>query len=400
MATRTEPVLSEEVALVIGGQAHTRWERYRIDSSLLTPADAWELSLWATRAAGKDTVQPTRLLPEYVKAGADVKLLMGGELVLTGRIDSIEEPLDKTQHGVQITGRDFGAALIDCSVPLLSMQNATLASIIIRAVLPFGITKVKEKAKPKAPRQTVHTEPGQTVWDWLVAACEANQVWPWFAPDGTLVIGAPDYDTEPVANLVLRMEDGSGSARGNNMKRLHRHTSIHDRYTHFTVLAQAAGTGEDGHSVSATVKDDDLLADFPTLYRPKVVLDGNAENTALATSRANKLLADSMMASERLHVTVAGHRIRKEGQAPSQKGVLWEAGMRVHVLSEPHGVDDIYFVIKRTIEGGRESGTETHLELIADGSWLLNLAKVKGKRKSNTGKKNLKYTNPAAGALQ
>lgn len=398
MATRVEPTLSEVVALVIGGQAHTRWERYRIDSDLLTPADAWEVSLWATRGAGEDTILPMRLLPDYVVAGADVKLLMGGELVLSGRIDSIEEPLDKTQHGVHITGRDLGAALIDCSVPMLAMQNATLATIIRRAVQPFGINQIAYKAKASAPRQTVHTEPGQTVWDWLLAACEANQVWPWFKPDGTLVIGEPDYSDQtnaPAANLVLRMEDGTGSAKGNNIKRLHRHTSIHSRFTHFTVLAQGAGTGGEGHSVSATVKDDDLLVDFPTLYRPKVVLDGNAENTALATSRANKLLADSIMASERLHVTVAGHRIRT---ADGKAGKLWEAGMRVHVLSEPHGVDDVYFVMKRTFEGGRESGTETHLDLIVDGSWLLNLAKVKGKRKSNTGKKNLKYTNPAAGA--
>ncbi len=402
MATPSS-ALSEEVVLVVDGRAHTRWERYRIDSDLLTPADAWDLSLWASRSAGEDTLQPMRLLPDYVTAGAEVQLLLGGERVLRGRIDSVEETLDKSQHTVQMSGRDFGAALVDCSVPMLSLKNATLDQIIKSVVKPvapskigsFGIDKVDYRAKLGAPRQTVHTEPGQTVWDWLLAACEANQVWPWFAPDGTLVIGSPDYSNEtnpPAANLVLRAEDGAGSASGNNIKRLHRHKSIHSRYTHITVLAQSAGTGEEGHNALATVQDDDLLADYPSLYRPKTVLDGNAESQDLALRRANKLLADSRMAGERLHITVAGHRIRT---ADGSKGGLWQAGMRVRVLSEPHGVDDIYFVMKRTFEGGRQSGTQTELELVLDGTWLLNLAKVKGKRKSNTGKKNSKYVAPS-----
>lgn len=397
MATQTKPALSEEIALLIDGQVHTRWSRYRIDSDLLTPADAWDLSLWASRSAGEDTVQPLRLLPQNVTPGASVRLLMNGEQVLTGMIDSVEETLDKTQHSVQITGRDLGAALIDCSVPLLSMKNATLETIVRKAVQPFGINQIAYKTKASAPRQTVHTEPGQTVWDWLLAACEANQVWPWFAPDGTLVIGEPDYSdatNAPAASLVLKVDDDKGAANGNNIKRLHRHKSVHSRFTQITVLGQAAGDGGDGHSVSAVAEDKQLLADFPQLYRPKAILDGNAESQKLAQARADKLLADAIMASERLHVTVAGHRIRKEGDT---RGLLWQAGMRVHVLSEPHGIDDIYFVMRRTFEGGRESGTETHLELILDGTWLLNLAKVKGKRKSNTGKKNIKYQ-PTASA--
>ncbi len=393
--------LWEEVTLLVDGRAHTQWERYRIDSDLLTPADAWELSLWASRAAGEDTLQPLRLLPQYVTPGASVKLLVGGETVLTGRIDAVEEPLDKTQHSVSITGRDLGAALVDCSVPMLSMRDATLETIIRRVLQPsFGINQIAYKAKGTAPRHTVHTEPGQTAWDWLMAGCEANQVWPWFAPDGTLVIGQPDYDNAtnaPVATLVLRVNDGSGSANSNNIKRLHRHKSIHSRFTHITVLAQGAGDGEEGrHDVKGTATDDGLIADFPGLYRPKVVLDGNAGTAKLAEARANKLMADSIMNSERLHITVAGHRVR---MADNSRGVLWEAGMRVHVLSEPHGVDDVYFVIKRSFERSRHSGTESHLELIPDGSWLLNLAQIKGKRKSNTGKKNVKLL-PITGAPQ
>lgn len=225
------------------------------------------------------------------------------------------------------------------------------------------------------------------MWEWLQAACEAQHVWPWFTPAGVLVIGAPDYTAAPVASLVLR-QDG----RGNNMKSMHRHRSVHSRFTEVTVLGQAAGTGGDGVAhLTATAKDTALLASLPGLYRPRVVLDGNAETLALAQARARaaKLLADGIMESERLNITVRGHRVRStDGK---EAGVLWEPGQRVHVLSEPHGVDAVYFIIRRTFTLDGYSGTQTNLECIIDGSWLLNVEVVKGKRKRNTGKKNAKY---------
>ena len=59
---------------------------------------------------------------------------------------------------------------------------ATLDQIIKRAVMPLGITQVQYRAKLAEPRRKVHSEPGQTVWDWLQAACEAQHVWPWMTP--------------------------------------------------------------------------------------------------------------------------------------------------------------------------------------------------------------------------
>lgn len=374
----------DAVALVISGQAHTRWSNYRIDSDLQTPADAWEMSLWATRGEGEDVQRPLRLLPEQVRPSADVRLMVGGDVVLVGRIDSVDSTIDKNQHGVQITGRDLAAQLVDCGVPLLSLQMATLEQIIKQAAGPLGITQVEYRAKLAEPRRKVHSEPGQTVWDWLQVACEAQHVWPWMTPAGVLVIGEPDYTTPPVASLVLRLD-----GRGNNVKSLTYHRSMHSRFTHVTVLGQAAGGGGDGvHRLSATAKDAELIAQNPGLYRPRVVLDGNAESQALAQARAEKLVADGVLQGERVSVTLRGHRAAQTDGGP---GKLWEPGQRVHVLSEPDGIDQVMFVMKRTFTRDRSAGTQTQLELVRDGAWLLNLAKIKGKRKSNTGKKNLKY---------
>ncbi len=46
-------------------------------------------------------------------------------------------------------------------------------------------------------------EPGDTAWDALVHVAEANGLWPWFDPDGTLVVGGPKYDAPEQATLIL-----------------------------------------------------------------------------------------------------------------------------------------------------------------------------------------------------
>ena len=71
-------------------------------------------------------------------------------------------------------------------------------------------------------------------------------------------------------------------------------------------------------------------------------------------------------------------------------GQLWTTGVRVHVYSEPHGIDAIYFVMRRTFVNSRD-GTETYLHVIPDGTWLLKLPFIKAKRRSDYRRKRGSY---------
>jgi prophage tail gpP-like protein len=363
--------MSDTVTLLIGGKAHDAWEGYSIDSDLILPADDFQLTV----SYGADGQ-----LPDFVFEGARAQVMINDAIVLDGIIDTIEEEVSKENMMVELGGRDRASQLLDCSVPLLHLQNATLADIIKQAVTPLGIKAVQYKAKPSDPRQTVHTEPGQSAWEWLKAACEANQVWPWMAPDGTLVIGQPDYTSAPVATLIMRR-----NGDGNNVLRVRRTRSLHQVWSEVTVLGQSQGEdGEVGQNDLHGVAKD---ASVP-LYRPHVVVDGNCESDALANRRAAKILADGKMARDKIAVTVQGHRIDDDGK-------LWEPGQRVQLLSEPHGIDAVYFVIKRTFTLSRNDGTQTQLHLIADGTWLLNLGFVKAKRRSDYGTRRGHYASAA-----
>lgn len=377
------PTLNSAVELLIGGQTHADWESYDVESDLLIPADAWHVTLAAT-------AQP---LPPVVTPGAPFELRVGGETVMVGRVDTIEHAVDKRGHSYALSGRDGAAILVDCSAPVFVAKMVSLDDIIAKIVRDLGIIKHDVRAgadKASRLREKINVEPGDTAWQALSNAAEANGLWPWFDPDGTLVVGGPDYEAEPVATLILR-RDG----QGNNVMRLERRASIQGRYSEVTVLGQSHGTGtEQGkHAVKGVARDDSV-----SWYRPRIVIDHEAETVAIANDRARKLLADSRLKAFTLRATVAGHRIRTPGEGAD--GKLWQPGQRVRVVSEPDGIDGIYFLMARRFSGGRSRGSTTSLVLKEDRAWLLDAHPHKRRHRRGKNAVHAQILDASKGAAQ
>lgn len=124
-----------------------------------------------------------------------------------------------------IQGRDDAGILLDCSAPLFNAQDMDLNQIIEKIVKPLGLSKIRIDAAKTNKTHKVQIEPGSRAWDALTQYAEANGVWPWMEPDGTLVVGGPDYTTAPVAELVLRV-----SGDNNNIKSLEVERNMAARY--------------------------------------------------------------------------------------------------------------------------------------------------------------------------
>lgn len=346
------PTPADKVQLLIGGALHDDWESYEVASDLMTPADAFNLVVGL----------PGGSMPARIVEAAAVELRVDGDLVLTGRIDDVDHDVAKRAHTLHISGRDGAAVLVDCSAPIFTARQATLAQIVTKLVSEFGIKSPIIDADQPLTREKINVEPGDSAWAALQNAAEANGLFPWFAPDGTLIIGGPDYTLPEVATLTLR-RDG----RGNNIERLSLRRSMARRYSQVTVYGQAHGTStEQGkHDLKQTAYDKGMAA-----YRPHVVVDHEADNTAICLARARKLLADGRLHALELSATVSGHRINAPGM-PGH-GKLWQPGQRVHVFSEPHDLNGTYFLMARTFHGGRNVGRETTLSLVEDGAWVLD----------------------------
>lgn len=346
------PTAADTVRLLVGGLSHDDWDAYDVDSDLLTPADAWRVVL----AVKGGTV------PAQIVAGASVEIRVGNDLVMTSRIDTIEDEAARDGLRVVISGRDRAADLVDCSAPIFTARLVGLQEIVTKLVTEFGIKAPRINAASTRIREKINVEPGDTAWDALAHAAEANGLWPWFEPDGTLVVGGPDYDAPPVATLILRK-----AGDRNNVLSLARSRSMQGRYSELTVLGQTHGTmTETGkHAIKAKATDKGV-----SWHRPKLIIDHESDSPAVAQDRARKLLADSRLRGFTLSAVVAGHRIVAPGQASD--GTLWTPGQRVRVISEPHGIDDVFFLMARKLTGGRHQGARTQLTLKEDRTWVLD----------------------------
>lgn len=347
--------LHDLVSLAIAGREHRDWERYEVDSDLLTPADGWRVSLGL----------PDGNVPDYVAEWAPVTLSIAGQVIMRGRIDSVEDVCAKGEHTLALTGRDLAGVLVDCSAPVFTARQCGLDEIVAKMVRPLGISSIRVDAG-QARHEKISVDPGMSAWDALQQVCEKNGCWPYVAPDGTLVIGGPDYTVPPVATLIMR-RDG----RGNNVLRLARRRTIQDRYSEVTVLGQSHGTERavGGHNIRATAKDSAVAA-IAGWHRPKIVVEADCDSTDHARRRARKIISDGCLAGLDLVATVRGHRVLGPNSRPgSGGGVLWMPGQRVRVLSEPNNLDAVYYLMRRTFLGSRAGGQTTELGLKLDGLW-------------------------------
>ncbi|MEQ9889017.1 phage baseplate assembly protein [Pectobacterium zantedeschiae] len=389
MPTQNNPATDNAaVSVIINGKAHTDWSRYQIDSDFLIPADAWSVSLGL----------PDGKFPADVVRGAPVTVKVGSDTVMTGRIDSVQRSVARSGVTLSLSGRDSAAILVDCAAPILTARQVGLEDVVAQIVRPLGITKIRIEAESAIRSDKISAEPGERAWDMLLRACAGRGLWPWFAPDGTLIIGGPDYTKQPVASLIMRMD-----GKGNNVLSLSDASSIDKSFSELTVLAQShahsasgsstaivdvtddtpinidtdTGTAETGqHGMRAVVKD-------PTVnyYRPQVLVVGDADNQEQINYRARKALADAKLNGYSLTAIVYGHR--------TSDGVLWEPGQRIHVTSEYHGIDAVFFLMGREFSGGRPGGTTTTLRLKEDGVWIPDAYPKKKKQRKRKGKGEL-----------
>ena len=152
------------------------------------------------------------------------------------------------------------------------------------------------------------------------------------------------------------------------------------RNSEVTVLAQSH-SGK--NNIKATAKDESVK-----LHRPLIVTEPDIDSQAQAQRKAKKRLADSRLEGLTITATVQRHR--------TDDGTLWQPGQRINVLSEPDGIDAVYFLMARTFTGGRGQPTETVLTLKEDGAWVLDADPPKKSGKTKRPSESRKANGQAA----
>lgn len=385
----------DAVSLVIDGKIHSAWSRYQIDSDFLIPSDAWSVTLGL----------PGGIFPAAIKRGVNVLVRIGSEVVMSGRVDGVSRNVSRQQMTLTITGRDGAAVLVDCSSPIFTSRQLSLEEVIARVVRPLGVTRIRLNAESSVRNDKVNVEPGERAWDTLVRAASGRGLWPWFDPDGTLVIGGPDYTATAVATLVMKLD-----GKANNLLSLSDRSSINGTYSELTVLAQGHAQGSKSKKSQSLIdvddedngggedEDSDIIESIGSpetgfhglkavatdttvpYYRPQIMVVGDADNLEQVQYRARKAVADARLSGYDLTALVKGHRM--------SGGKLWQPGQRVRIVSEPHGIDDVFFLMGREFSGGRPDGAVTTLRFKEDGIWIPDAYPKKRKARKRRAKVN------------
>ena len=354
-----------DVTVEVDGKAHNSWKSYDIDSDFLIPADAFKFDLGVP--------SNSTVLPDF--SGAEVKVRINGELVMTGIVDTIQHTISKTNRTYSLNGRDRASILVDCSAPITNVKGLTVLDAVKKIVEPLGIKKVELRAENNPTLDKVDIDVGETAWNAAMRCVNSAGLHLWFEPNGVLIVGGADYSTPPVATLCC-MKDG----KRNNFEQADLTFDVSNRFSEVTFLAQSHGKqGQDNKNDLKWVYNDPEM----TTYKPKTVVVSDVDNLEALQKWAKKYIADSILEGFTLTIIVPDHKM--------QDGTLWQPGQRVHVICEEYDIDAIFFLIGRRFMLSRQGGTQTELRFKQDGIWTPDAYSAKAekarKRKGKKGKK-------------
>jgi len=145
--------------------------------------------------------------------GSECEILVGGQKVTTGYIDSMDPSFEAESNVIAYSGRSKTSDLVDCAIVdnSGSFNNLTVQEIADKLCKPFGIDVVMESAtNPKIKKFAF--EEGASPYETLSKLVTTNKLILQTNADGNLVI--TEISTEKLPDLVLEYGENIKSGSG------------------------------------------------------------------------------------------------------------------------------------------------------------------------------------------
>ncbi|MGD8499286.1 MAG: hypothetical protein PVJ86_01485 [Phycisphaerales bacterium] len=325
-----------DLKLHIAGYKYSGWTSIRVTKSMDQLAHSFDLSLtdrWVVEEAD---------LP--LEVGQRCRISHDNVGILTGWIDSVIT--DYTSDGMRITvsGRSLSGDLVDCAATHSGGQwrGSGLLKIAQDLCSPFGLSAYTNTDLGGAFR-IFELQDGETVFQALERAARRRGVLLQTRPDGNIVferVGSTKVKTK----LVYGRNILEGSKR----------TSWQDRFSTYTVKAQAQGTDTFFGSSAAALKMVSTDSGV-TRYRPTIISADDEDSGEELQKRANWERNVRAGRAAKLDYLVQGW---------SHTGGLWQPNKLVCIEDRVLRVDDEVLISEVTFERNENSGTVTRLSLV------------------------------------
>ncbi len=268
-----------DVELLIGDKLYSGWEEMTVTRSL--EAVAGSFSMKAINKAGLD------VLP-----GDKCKILLDGNIVIDGYIDSVNYSISSSDQSIEINGRDRTGDLVDCSALNKTGEflSITLKDLITKIVEPFGI-KVVFNATPSTTKTKVSLQQ-DTAFEVIERETRKAGLFAFSDGQGNLVI---DNIGSKTANTALVV--------GDNVKKLTSSIDYSQRFSKYVVKGQQSGNDDtevrQTAQVTATATDANV-----TRYRPTIIFAESSINAKQAKDRVEWEASVRAARAEEVNVTV------------------------------------------------------------------------------------------------
>lgn len=334
------------IELRVGGKRYGGFKSATISRSIEALSGAFALEVserWAEQHE-----------PWPIGDGDECKIVINGETLVTGFLDTREPHFDTSDAGVLLRGRDRAADIVDCSAMLdrWEFKNISALSLVQKLCEPYGVA--------------VSLQAGLSL---------ANvSLWKKFSIDPGDTVGSAIENVCRVAG-ILAVSDGSGGivltragtarvktalVQGENMKAGRATFSKVDRFHDYAVLGSHKGTAHiNGHaaaSIKGIATDEDVRAARTLIIRP----EGNV-TAAQATQRAQWEASVRVGRSISASVTVAGWT--REG------GKLWPINELVAVWSPRLNLNGDLLIVGADFSLTHDGGKVTTLTLKPAGAF-------------------------------
>lgn len=321
------------------GSVYGGWKTARVPFGIEQIANSFDLNV-TDRWSSLENKYP-------IKVGSQCQVLVDGELVITGFVDSNTPEFDANNYSISVSGRDATGDLVDCSAIHKSGQwaQASLDKIIRDLCAPFNI-KVIVDAPLGDKFPTYSIQEGETVHECIDRACRMRAVMPISDGKGNLVITRAKSGA-PVAELI----------QGENILYARGEFTMNERFSQYFIKGQDRGsddsfdTPETHTQVSATATDD-----YIKRYRPLIVIAEDKGSHATYKQRAEWERNVRRGRSARATVRVTGWR--------NVSGALWHANTLVHFKSSYLYADVTLLVVGGTYILDETEGMITELSLV------------------------------------
>lgn len=305
--------MNNDVSLTVNGQVFGGWLSVDITASIEQLARSFSVSVaWPKNTGGM-------ALP--IKPGDEVQVKIGGDLVVTGYVDSVPVSFDATSITRTVAGRSKTADLVDCAAILSGGQvkGQKIEKIAQLLAEPYGIEVVTQTdTGPAIPAHQI--QQGETVYNSLDRLTRARQLYMTDDAQGRLVLVKVGQDTA-AGQLVVGANILSGSMT----------QDFTNRFSEYVVKGQSTGSDTvSGEAISATAEK---VTD-PGVKRRRVMVVKQSGQANRASCRNRAIFERDSRAGKSItgNYAVAGWR--------QVDGSLWQVNQQVKVVDAISGFDD------------------------------------------------------------